>query len=226
MRAHARGRHPPRERRLHRAQQTAAPWRRAMFWWPPTATSTRLCPGCAAGSCRSTATWWRPSRWPPDAASSASSPRSRTVIEFHHNIFFLRRSPTASACRSAATPAAPCRTRRGMATRLHAAPPAHRPRPRGRPPLARLTGKCAGTFDLYPPYRRARRHPFRARLLLRRRAHGQLDGPEGGAQDHGACRTPARPSILLPHTLPLYTGNPWFVPLVMKFYDWQDRRSL
>jgi hypothetical protein len=27
-------------------------------------------------------------------------------------------------------------------------------------------------------------------------------------------------------TLPLYTGNPWFVPLVMKFYDWQDLRSL
>jgi hypothetical protein len=27
-------------------------------------------------------------------------------------------------------------------------------------------------------------------------------------------------------TLPFYTGNPWFVPLVMRYFDWQDRRSL
>jgi hypothetical protein len=27
-------------------------------------------------------------------------------------------------------------------------------------------------------------------------------------------------------TLPFYGGRPWFVPLVMAWHDWQDRRSL
>jgi glycine/D-amino acid oxidase-like deaminating enzyme len=27
-------------------------------------------------------------------------------------------------------------------------------------------------------------------------------------------------------TAPFYTGNPWFVPAAMKYYDWADRRSL
>jgi glycine/D-amino acid oxidase-like deaminating enzyme len=28
-----------------------------------------------------------------------------------------------------------------------------------------------------------------------------------------------------PPTLPFYTGNPWFVPLAMRWFDWHDRRA-
>jgi hypothetical protein len=26
-------------------------------------------------------------------------------------------------------------------------------------------------------------------------------------------------------TMPFYTGNPWFVPYAMRYFDWQDERT-
>jgi len=26
-------------------------------------------------------------------------------------------------------------------------------------------------------------------------------------------------------TVPLYNGNPWFVPYAMRYFDWRDRRD-
>jgi glycine/D-amino acid oxidase-like deaminating enzyme len=115
---------------------------------------------------------------------------------------------------------------KGMATRLHAALLRIVPDLAGVRLSHAWTGKCAGTFDLYPHIGVHDGIHFALGYCFAGVPMGSWMGLKAalkimGLPDSGT----AFDSLPFP-TLPLYTGNPWFVPLVMKFYDWQDRRSL
>ena len=153
-------------------------------------------------------------------------PSSRTVIEFHHNIFFLRRAPDGERLLFGGYTGGPVPNVKGMATRLHAALLRIVPDLAGVRLSHAWTGKCAGTFDLYPHIGVHDGIHFALGYCFAGVPMGSWMGLKAalkimGLPDSGT----AFDSLPFP-TLPLYTGNPWFVPLVMKFYDWQDRRSL
>ena len=86
------------------------------------------------------------------------------------------------------------------------------------------TGKCAGSFDFMPHLGVAEGIHYAlgynfagvpmGTWLGRKVALRILGSPEGASAFE---RHP-------PPTLPLYGGNPWFVPLAMKYFVWHDRR--
>ncbi len=87
------------------------------------------------------------------------------------------------------------------------------------------TGRCAGTFDLYPHIgEQAGLHYAMGYCFagvpmgtyLGRKAAAKILGAADGATIFDALPFPS-------HFL--YSGNPWFVPLAMRFYDWKDRRA-
>ncbi len=87
------------------------------------------------------------------------------------------------------------------------------------------TGFCAGTFDMMP-HIGGRDHVwygmgynfagipigthFGAKLAL------MIQGKEEGRSAFAETPFP---------TLPFYSGNPWFVPTAMRYFDWKDRKS-
>jgi glycine/D-amino acid oxidase-like deaminating enzyme len=99
------------------------------------------------------------------------------------------------------------------------------------PQLARVklshawTGFCAGTFDLMP-HVGGREHVWYglgynfAGIPMGTHFGGKLAamilGKEEGRSAFAETPFP---------TLPLYSGNPWFVPLAMRYFDWKDRKS-
>jgi glycine/D-amino acid oxidase-like deaminating enzyme len=86
------------------------------------------------------------------------------------------------------------------------------------------TGRCAGTFDLYPHIgvqdgiHYAAGYCFAGMpmgtYLGRKLAYGMIG--KGGETIFRERSFP---------TLPGYTGSPWFLPYYMKYYDWLDRRD-
>ena len=153
-------------------------------------------------------------------------PRSRTVIEFHHNIFFLRRSPDGERLLFGGYTGGPVPDLKGMATRLHAALRRIVPDLAGVRLSHAWTGKCAGTFDLYPHIGLHDGVHHALGYCFAGVPMGSWMGLKAALKIMGAKDAGTAFDGLPFRTLPLYTGNPWFVPLVMKFYDWQDRRSL
>lgn len=153
-------------------------------------------------------------------------PKPRMVQDYNHNIFFLRRAPDNSRLLFGGYTGGPVGDLRAKAGRLHGA------LTRVFPDLANTrlshawTGKCAGTFDLYPHIgvhdgaHHAMGYNFAGLPMgtwLGVKAAKKIVG-----DDDGATAFDNRPFP----TLPFYHGRPWFVPLVMAWYDWQDRRSL
>jgi glycine/D-amino acid oxidase-like deaminating enzyme len=153
-------------------------------------------------------------------------PRPRIVQDYNHNIFFLRRAPDDSRLLFGGYTGGPVTDLGAKAVRLHGA------LTRIFPDLAatRLshawTGKCAGTFDLFPHLGRHDGAHHAMGYNFAGLPMGTWLGVKAakvilGAPD-GASAFADRPFP----TMPFYTGRPWFVPLVMAWYDWQDRRSL
>lgn len=152
-------------------------------------------------------------------------PRSRTVIEFTHNIFFMRPSPDGERLLFGGFTGGPV-TPREMAKRLHPVLTRMVPDLAGVRFSHAWSGQCAATFDLYPHIgvhdgvHHALGYCFAGvpmgSWMGMKAAHKIMGSKEGATSFDGL---PFR-------SMPLYTGNPWFVPMVMKYYDWQDRRSL
>jgi glycine/D-amino acid oxidase-like deaminating enzyme len=153
-------------------------------------------------------------------------PNARTVIEFTHNIFFMRRSPDGERLLFGGYTGGPVTDLRDMAARLH------RALLRILPDLAGVrlshvwTGKCAGTFDLYPHIGVHDGVHYALGYCFAGVPMGSWMGLKAALKIMGAADAATAFDSLPFRTLPFYTGNPWFVPLVMKYYDWQDRRSL
>jgi glycine/D-amino acid oxidase-like deaminating enzyme len=161
----------------------------------------------------------------PSETMDRVAPLRRPFIEYTHNIFFMRPSPDETRILLGGFTGGPVADLKAKAARLHKA--------LGRlvPDLASVrlshawTGKCAASFDMYPHIGRhdgvhyAMGYCFAGVPMgtwMGRKAALKLMGDKNGATAFDE----------LPFRCPFwYRGNPWFVPLYMKYLDWQDRRS-
>lgn len=152
-------------------------------------------------------------------------PNLRTMIDSNTNIDFFRPAPDSARLLFGGGTGIPRGDAAAIARFLHGL------LRRVLPQLAAVklshawTGYCAGTFDMMP-HIGGRDHVwygmgynfagipigthFGAKLAL------MIQGrPEGRS---AFAETPFP-------TLPLYSGDPWFVPMAMRYFDWKDRKT-
>ncbi len=150
-------------------------------------------------------------------------PTDRTYIDHVHDIISMRRSPDGTRIlflwRTGTRPSGA--RAKGAQLRADAA--------RIVPEIATLrithswTGRCAGTFDLWPHIATRDGIHFAGGycfagvpmgIYLGTKAAQRILGGKDGATIFADRGFP---------TVPLYSGNPWFVPAVMKYYGLRDR---
>jgi glycine/D-amino acid oxidase-like deaminating enzyme len=151
-------------------------------------------------------------------------PNLRTMIDSNTNIDFFRPAPDARRLLFGGGTGIPRGDGPAIAQFLHGILRRVLPQLSGVKLSHAWTGFCAGTFDMMP-HIGGRDHVwyglgynfagipigthFGAKLALM--IQGKKDGRSAFAE------TPFP-------TLPLYSGNPWFVPLAMRYFDWKDRK--
>ncbi len=151
-------------------------------------------------------------------------PNGRTVIDSNVNINFIRPAPDQRKILFGGQTGSKPRDLRDMGQRLHAMVS------KLLPDLANVRlsrvwkGQCAGTFDFMPHIGRhdglwyALGYNFAGVPMgsyLGLKLAQQILGKDEGASVFGTTPFP---------TLPFYGGNPWFVPLAMRWFDWKDAR--
>ncbi|HLI10999.1 MAG TPA: FAD-binding oxidoreductase [Alphaproteobacteria bacterium] len=160
----------------------------------------------------------------PAERMSRLLPQDRTFIDHAHNIIFMRRSPdgarilfggrTGSRMTSLKAKAAEIHTLAGSVV----------------PGFAELklshawTGRCAGTFDLYPHIGTHDGIHFAAGYCFAGVPMGTYLGRLAAQRILGRPARTLFAERRFP-TVPFYSGNPWFVPAAMAIYDWRDRRD-
>jgi glycine/D-amino acid oxidase-like deaminating enzyme len=151
-------------------------------------------------------------------------PNRRTVIDSHVNINFIRPAPDSRKILFGGLTGGPAKDLRDKGVQMHAMirtllPDLEHTR------LSRVwTGQCAGTFDFMP-------HIGRRDGLWHALGYNFAGVPMGSYLGHKlAMKIMGKPEgdtvfgeTPFP-TLPFYRGNPWFVPLAMRWFDWKDAR--
>lgn len=151
-------------------------------------------------------------------------PNRRTVIDSHVNINFIRPAPDARRILFGGLTGGPQPDLKAKGRDLHEMIR------RLLPDLAQVklsrvwSGQCAGTFDFMPHI--GRQHGVWHALgynfagvpmgsYLGHKLALKIIGKEEGETVFGTTPFP---------TFPGYGGNPWFVPLAMRWFDWKDAR--
>lgn len=159
----------------------------------------------------------------PEAIARAL-PSDRTYIDFNHNIDFLRRAPDGSRILFGGRTGGPVRDLKVKAVTLHQRLTRILPDLAGTRIAHVWTGKCAATFDLYPHIGVHEGVHYAMGYCFAGMPMGSYLGDKAahmilGDRDRG--RTVFAEQAF--RTMPFYTGRPWFVPLVMGYYNWRDR---
>ncbi len=157
---------------------------------------------------------------------AAALPRGRICHDYNHNILFMRPSPDGDRILVGGFTGGPTRDLRRKAARLHARLSGIFPELQHARLSHAWTGKCAATFDLYPHVGLNDGVHFALGYCFAGLPMGTWLGRKAALKIMGAADAATAFDRLEFPTMPLYSGNPWFVPLAMKYYDWQDRRSL
>jgi glycine/D-amino acid oxidase-like deaminating enzyme len=151
-------------------------------------------------------------------------PRRRTVIDTNMDIDFFRPAPDSPRILFGGATGSGLVERGALARRLHEILARVLPDLAG----ARLeriwTGRCAATFDLMP-------HIGQAEGIWHAMGYNFAGVPMGSYFGLKIAQKilglpegkTAFDSAPFP-TMPFYRGNPWFVPLAMRYFRWQDRR--
>jgi glycine/D-amino acid oxidase-like deaminating enzyme len=160
----------------------------------------------------------------PSALIAKLIPHGRTVIDSNVNINFIRPAPDSRKILFGGLTGSRPHDLRDMGGRLQAMvtrllPDLEKVR------LSRVwKGQCAGTFDFLPHIGRhdglwyALGYNFAGVPMgsyLGLKLAQQILGHAEGASVFGTTPFP---------TVPFYDGNPWFVPLAMRWFDWKDAR--
>ncbi len=152
-------------------------------------------------------------------------PAGRTCLDDNHNIDFIRRSPDGDRILFGG------RTGNGETDPLIMAGILQQRLDRLVPDLAGTsvsrawTGRCAGTFDLWPHLGSRDGMVYALGYCFAGVPMGTYLGTKAARRILGA---PDAGTIFADRpfpTVPLYSGNPWFVPWVMRAWDWQDARA-
>jgi glycine/D-amino acid oxidase-like deaminating enzyme len=148
-------------------------------------------------------------------------PQNRTYIDSNMNIDFLRRSPDGKRVLfggKTGTRSSLAVMARRLAGELRAI----------LPDLAAVdiddawTGRCAATFDLLPHLGETDGIHFAVGYCF---AGVPMGTHFGRLIANRLLGRGERNSVFADKpfpTLPLYHGNPWFVPAMMRYYDWKD----
>jgi glycine/D-amino acid oxidase-like deaminating enzyme len=150
-------------------------------------------------------------------------PHDRTYIDHVHDVISLRRSPDNTRLlflwRTGTRPT----TARKKGTQLHA------DAARIVPAFARFkiahswTGRCAGTFNLWPHLTTHNGIHFAGGYCFAGLPMGTYLGRKAAARILGRTEAETVFADRSFPTVPGYAGNPWFMPTVMKVYGMKDR---
>jgi glycine/D-amino acid oxidase-like deaminating enzyme len=152
-------------------------------------------------------------------------PNLRTMIDSNTNIDFFRPAPDARRLLFGGGTGVPRGDGRAIALFLHGI--LRRVLPQlGDVRLSHAwTGFCAGTFDLMP-HIGGRAHVWYglgynfAGIPMGTHFGAKLAGMiQGKAEGRSAFAETPFP------TLPFYSGDPWFLPWAMRYFDWKDRKA-
>lgn len=150
-------------------------------------------------------------------------PHGRTCIETQMNINYIRPSPDGSRLLFGGLTGTKTPSAKAIAPRLRDMLVRILPDLAGVRLSHAWTGKCAGTFDFMPHIGVAGgiHYAFGYNFAgvpmgthLGRKLALKILGDPAGAS---VFETP-------PPTLPLYRGDPWFVPVAMRYFEWHDRQ--
>jgi glycine/D-amino acid oxidase-like deaminating enzyme len=152
-------------------------------------------------------------------------PTRRTCIDWNNDALYIRPSPDLSRVLFGGLTGTRAGDLRGKAARLEQTLKRTFPDLRNTSLTHVWTGRCAATFDMFPhlnrkgPITYAGGYCFAGvpmgTWLGRKAALGVLGSPEAATVF----------SELDFRALPLHRGGSWFVPAVMVYYRWQDRRE-
>jgi glycine/D-amino acid oxidase-like deaminating enzyme len=152
-------------------------------------------------------------------------PHERTMIDSNLNVNYVRPAPDTSRLLFGGATGSKLGTVDAIASRLGALIVRILPDLAGVRFSHLWTGRCAGTFDMMPHMGchdgiwYGMGYNFAGvpmgTYFGRKIAQQILGLPEGRTVFH-STRFP---------TVPLYNGNPWFVPYAMSYFDWRDRRD-
>ena len=153
-------------------------------------------------------------------------PKSRTYLEDLHNIDFLRQAPDTRRILMGGRTGTQnvdlkkmARTLRGDLARIL-------------PDLANVklsnvwTGRCAGTFDLFPHVGSHGRIHYATGYCFAGLPMGTYLGQKAAQAILGRNREAASAFRELPFpTVPMLGGQNWFVPWVIGYWDWREGKA-
>lgn len=160
----------------------------------------------------------------PDELFKTSIPHRRTVIDSNLNIDFVRPAPDTNRILVGGSTGSKLRTVAETGERLRLILGRVLPALKDAKFSHIWSGQCAGTFDMMPHvgardgvwygfgynFAGVPMGTYFGRVIA-----SQILGKPEGECVFGDSKVP---------TLPFYSGNPWFVPYAMRYFDWQDSR--
>lgn len=152
-------------------------------------------------------------------------PHGRTVIDTNMNIDFFRPSPDGTRILFGGSTACGLVEGSEIAQRLRSILAAALPQLADAPLSHVWTGQCAGTFDMMPHIGGNDSIWYGMGYNFAGVPMGTYFGMKLAAMILG--RPDAESIFAGPRfpTLPFYRGNPWFMPYVMRYFDWKDGKS-
>jgi len=160
---------------------------------------------------------------PPDLVKKLI-PNRRVVIDTNTDIDFCRIAPDSSRVIIGGATASGMSTSEAIANRLHPIMARVLPGLAGRKFTHLWIGFCCGTFDLMPHVGGSRGLWYAMGYSFAGVTMGTYMGDKVAKQVLGNPEGATVFSEAPFHTVPLYTGNPWFMPFVMHYFHWRDAR--
>jgi glycine/D-amino acid oxidase-like deaminating enzyme len=152
-------------------------------------------------------------------------PSDRTYLDYVHNIDFMRRSPDGTRILFGGRTGSRFNGLRAKALELRACASRIIPEIGAMKLSHAWTGRCSATFDLFPHLGTQAGIHYAGGYCFAGVPMGTYLGGKAAQRilglPQGRTMFAERPFP----TAPLYSGNPWFVPYAMAWYDWRDRRD-
>lgn len=161
---------------------------------------------------------------PPDVLDRVL-PTGRTCLDDNHNIDFVRRSPDGNRILFGGRTGNRETDPMVMAGVLQQRLDRTLPDLSGTALSRAWTGRCAGTFDLWPHLGSHQGITYAMGYCFAGIPMGTYLGTKAARRIMRATEAETVFADRPFPTVPLYSGNPWFVPWVMRYWDWQDGRE-
>lgn len=152
-------------------------------------------------------------------------PRSRTFHDYNHNINALRRSPDGTRILFCGLTGTMTDDLHAMGRRLHARLSKLVPDLENARISHAWNGFCAGTFDLYPHIGEHEGVHYAMGYCFAGIPMGTYLGQKAAMRIIGSANSGTVFDELAFETRPFYWGKPWFLPGLMAYYNWLDRRT-